>query len=152
MSRSSSSDDEIRGQKGENSPNLQIIKPINVSIVGTSHSPKGSSAMNNNNSKVWPPYCLPPGYAPPIATQGLTSPLYSMVQNSLYQNAYVSTIMANMPMLGSQTLHYGILPTPPNVNPTRNIEISIPSSSGPPNTTRIENARPIFPNMPQTLP
>ena len=108
--------------------------------------------MNNNNSGAWPPYCLPPGYAPPIATQGLTSPLYLMVQNSLYQNAYVNTIIANMPMLRSQTLPYGILRTLPNVNPTRNGRISIPSSSGPLNMTRIENARPIFLNKPRILP
>ena len=68
MSRSSSSDDEIRGQEGENSPNPQIVKPVNLSTTGTSHSPKGSSAMNNNNFGVWPPYGLPPRYVPPIVT------------------------------------------------------------------------------------
>ena len=80
MSRSSSSDDEIRGQKGESNPNSQTVEPVNVSIAGISRSPKGSSAMNNN-SGAWPPYGLPARYAPPIATQGLTTPLYSMVLN-----------------------------------------------------------------------
>ena len=55
-------------------------------------------------------------YAPPIVTEGLTSPLYLMVQNPLYQNAYTIIIMANVPILGSQTLSYGILCTPSNVN------------------------------------
>ena len=59
--------------------------------------------------------------------------------------------MANMPILGSQTLPYGILPTP-NVNLARNVRVSIPYSSGPPNTTKVKNARPIFQNMPRTLP
>ena len=63
-----------------------------MSTTGTSHSPMGSSAMNNNFG-AWPPYALPPRYAPSIATQGLTSSLYSMVQNPLYQNAYAITIM-----------------------------------------------------------
>ena len=60
--------------------------------------------------------------------------------------------MSNMPILGSQTLPYGNLPSPLNVNLMENVEISIPSSSGPPNTIRIENSRPIFPNMLRTLP
>ena len=99
----------------------------------------------NNNSRAWPPYGLPLGYAPCIATQGLTSPFYSMVQNPLYQNTYANTILSNMPILGSQTLPYGILPTPPNVNPTRNIGVSIPSFSGSPNTTRLEKCKAYFP-------
>ena len=74
-----------------------------------------------------------------------------MVHNPLYQNAYANTIMANMPIPRSQTLPYGILPPSPNINPTRNVKINIPSSSSPPNTTRIENIRSIFPNMPKTL-
>ena len=63
-----------------------------------------------------------------------------------------NTIMANMSILGPQTLQNGILPTPPNVNPLENIRVSIPSLYGPPNTTRLENARLVFPNMPKTLP
>ena len=115
MLRSPSSDDKIRGQEGENSLNPRIVEPFNVLIAGISHSPKGSSSMNNNNSGAWPPYGLPPGYAPLITTQSLTSPLYSIDQNSPYQNVCANTIMANLPILGSQTLPYGILPTPPNL-------------------------------------
>ena len=45
MLRSSSSNEEIRGQEGgESNPNL-----VNVSTTGTNHSPNGLSAMNNNS-------------------------------------------------------------------------------------------------------
>ena len=80
MLRSSSSDDEIRGQEGENSPNPQIVERVNVLMVGTNHSPNGSNAMNNNFG-AWLPYGLLPRYTPLIVTQGLTSLLYSMVQS-----------------------------------------------------------------------
>ena len=74
-----------------------------------------------------------------------------MTQNPLYQNAYPNTITANMSVFGSQTLPFGILPALSNVNTMGSIGVSIPSSSRPPNKTRIENARPIFQNMPRTL-
>ena len=143
---SSTSSDEIRGNEFGNSPVISNAEPTLMSVRhdGVSHAHTGLNATHINTMG-WPPYGLPPGYVPSMVTQGLPVPLYSTFQNPIYQNPYG---MSNVPVSGVSGSHVSQQNFSHSINTGNNSASNSTTST----VTRVENFRPVFPDMSRAMP
>ncbi|RYR65968.1 hypothetical protein Ahy_A03g011895 [Arachis hypogaea] len=143
---SSTSSDETRGNESKNSSVSSNAEPTLLSVkhdsVGHAHLELNATHINTMG---WPPYGLPPGYVPSMVTQGLPVSLYSTFQNFLYQNAYG---ILDVPIFGVS----GSYISQQNFVHAINTGNNSASNSTTLTVTRVENSRPVFPDMSRAIP